>query len=100
MVIRLAMSHSFRCLRRKKTTKGPCCTAKDYPPKSGENYQNCDDYMAGVGCGWTKKWNCPGQTGGPKKARDDGSLGYCCCCLDDWPLWKGPKPTSLPTPAP
>eukprot|EP00927_Polykrikos_kofoidii_P071883 TRINITY_DN68084_c0_g1_i1.p1 TRINITY_DN68084_c0_g1~~TRINITY_DN68084_c0_g1_i1.p1 ORF type:complete len:619 (+),score=66.26 TRINITY_DN68084_c0_g1_i1:102-1859(+) len=40
----------------------------------------CSNYAAYSGCGWTSEYNCPGQTGGPHQAGDDGSIGYRCCC--------------------
>jgi hypothetical protein len=40
----------------------------------------CDDYCKTSGCDWTKKYNCPWQSGGSGKASDDGSVGYSCCC--------------------
>jgi hypothetical protein len=72
------------------------CTAKDFPVKSGKNYQDCDDYMAHIGCGWTKKWGCPGQAGSKWTAKGDGTLGYCCCCRDE--MWKAATPAPTPNP--
>merc|ERR1712150_17168 len=49
----------------------------------------CDAYMVETGCEWTLDYTCPGQrptmqTVNP--ARDDGTLGYDCCCRQK--LWK------------
>merc|ERR1719491_1222939 len=46
----------------------------------------CKGYMGTVGCDWTSKWNCPGQTDGIGKASSDNSLGYQCCCGQG--LWR------------
>ena len=47
--------------------------------------EKCRSYMASSGCGWTHKYNCPGQTGSDSMAGDDGSMGYECCCTEG--LW-------------
>lgn len=41
------------------------------------------------GCAWTSHFNCPGQSppGSGGEAKDDGNLGYQCCCGAS--LWKG-----------
>jgi len=52
-----------------------------YVKNSGQKPPKCSAYMEKTGCGWTKKWNCPGQKAGTVgHAGQDGSQGYNCCC--------------------
>jgi len=46
----------------------------------------CHSYIVETGCRWTKDYSCPDQKPGAKgNARDDGGVGYkCCCSFDMW----------------
>merc|ERR1719436_290871 len=45
--------------------------------------------MQSTGCTWTRDYNCHGQQGGRiGSARQDGTLGFKCCCK--FKLWKKP----------
>merc|ERR1740123_1266245 len=67
---------------------------EDVSSVAGVSYgsdETCSDYMQTVGCEWTRRWNCPNQTGdywpgGQGAASDDNSLGYTCCCGQE--LWR------------
>merc|ERR1740123_2292650 len=49
-----------------------------------------------IDCGWTLKWNCPGQPAGSiGAAGDDGSVGYQCCCVQEG--WRTLAPVKVAT---
>jgi len=60
---------------------------------------DCGDYCAGTGCGWTEDFSCPWAPapGAKGRASDDGSMGYKCCCAkrteDSQPCGGPPSPT-------
>jgi len=89
-----------------------CCTAPGYSCIKLSNWwwrckqeDECDNYMATTGCGWTEQFSCPDEPAGSEgKSSDDGTIGYRCCCMRG--LWKDgislqtPQPTPPPTPPP
>lgn len=51
------------------------------PPAKLQERPACAQYEAEVGCRWTESFSCPGQHLGKEgTAKDDGTLGYRCCC--------------------